>query len=145
MKEIKEIIPNSTHSDGIKVPEGYFEDFAARMSQILPERPELDVRKITPPRSIWQRVRPYAFMAAMFAGVWCMLKMFTMMSGVSTEISFDNDPVLSDAASNDIIVSEIIDDVSHYEFYEYCDYELLNADSLGLDIDTSKVSGLVIE
>lgn len=146
MKDIKEILPDCSKRDGLKVPEGYFEDFAARMCASLPERPELDVKAIVKPRTVWQRIRPYAYMAAMFAGVWCMLKMFTMMSHNPSDINFDNDPILSEAATNEVIVSEIIDDITPYEFYnEFTDEELLHADSLGLDIDSAMVNGLVLD
>lgn len=146
MKEIKEILPDCTHGDGLKVPEGYFEDFADRLSKSLPDRPELKEPTIVKPRTMWQHARPYVYLAAMFAGVWCMLKMFTMMTQSSSEISFENDPILSEAGSNEVIVNDIIDDISPYEFYnEYSDFELAHADSFGIDIDTSMVYGLVMD
>ena len=58
---------------GMKVPGNYFADFTEKMTESLPERefPEL----VQP--SLWLRVRPWIYMAAMFAGIWLMMKMFT--------------------------------------------------------------------
>lgn len=85
-------------SDGMTVPEGYFADFAAKMDAAIPER---EPRVIEMPRTWWQKVRPYAYLAAMFAGIWCMLQMFSLMGGVPTTITPDNNPVLAEAISND--------------------------------------------
>lgn len=57
---------------GFKVPEGYFADFADKMAASLPEKQIKIERKPTR----WMRIRPYVYMAAMFAGVWCMMYMF---------------------------------------------------------------------
>ena len=41
---------------GMKVPEGYFEDFVGQMMDRLPEYPE---RPIPQQLSRWQRIKPY--------------------------------------------------------------------------------------
>ena len=62
--------------DGMTVPDGYFADFQARMEALLPVNEQAETpREIEAPRSFWDRVRPFVYMAAMFAGVWCMVKM----------------------------------------------------------------------
>ena len=58
---------------GMKVPENYFADFTEKMVESLPEREFPMPEQPT----LWLRVRPWVYMAAMFAGVWLMLKMFT--------------------------------------------------------------------
>lgn len=113
--------PQTPHSlprhDGMTVPEGYFGDFARRMAGSLPERPELSA-PAPAPRSPWQRVRPYVYMAAMFAGVWCMLKMFAIMSGSATQ-PLDTNPVMAEALGNDAFVNQfIIDDLSQWDLYD---------------------------
>lgn len=85
-------------SDGMTVPEGYFVDFAAKMDAAIPER---EPKVIEMPRTWWQKVRPYAYLAAMFAGIWCMLQMFSLMGGVKGSITPDNNPVLAEAINND--------------------------------------------
>jgi len=120
MKEEYNILDKAAHRDGLTVPEGFFDDFCAKMEAKLPKRPELDTPQTPIKHTTWQRFRPYVYMAAMFAGVWCMLKMFTLMSAADKEISFENDPILAEAASNGEIVEEfIIDDISTSDIYEH--------------------------
>ena len=58
-------------------------------------------------------------MAAMFAGVWCMMKMFSMTGNGTTDLSFDHNPVLTAALSNDEFVNEIVvDDYSEEQILE---------------------------
>lgn len=58
------------------------------VSAQLPERKERKAPKLT----VWQRVKPYVYLAAMFAGIWCTMKMFHLAS--SPEISLDNPPAM---------------------------------------------------
>lgn len=92
--------------DGMTVPEGYFADFAARMEASLPRQPWEDQPANVMPRSFWSRIRPYAYMAAMFAGVWCMMKMFSLMSSDGTGISPERNSVLAEAISDDTFISD---------------------------------------
>lgn len=59
---------------GFKVPENYFEDFNKRMADMLPE---VEITPVDVKPTMWQRVRPLIYMAAMFAGVWCMMTVFS--------------------------------------------------------------------
>lgn len=119
MKQDDNILTKLDHHDGMTVPEGYFADFARRMEATLPERPELSVsaeRQV--PRTLWQKVRPYTYMAAMFAGVWCMLKMFTMLTSTSLQ-PLETNPTMADAFSNDTFVNEyVIPDVNQWDLYD---------------------------
>ena len=60
-----------------RVPEGYFESFTSRMLEQLPEYPAKPA-----PRQLsrWQRIKPYVYLAAMFAGIWCMMQVFHRVS-----------------------------------------------------------------
>ncbi len=59
---------------GFKVPENYFDDFNKRMSQMLPD---VEITPVDVKPTMWQRVKPLVYLAAMFAGVWCMLQVFS--------------------------------------------------------------------
>lgn len=107
---MKDILTKVNHSDGMTVPEGYFEDFAARMTASLPEREWERGEPRVVPRSFWQRVRPYVYLAAMFAGVWCMMNIFDFVrtgAGLGVETSatlaaaMDNDHFISDYFVNE--------------------------------------------
>ncbi len=76
MKKDGKILEQIGGKTGYKVPEGYFEQFAARMTEQLPER-EIPMPEVV---STWKRISPYLYMAAMFAGVWLMVQMFVSPS-----------------------------------------------------------------
>ena len=65
--------------NGMTVPNGYFEDFTTKMMAKIPEEP---VVIELPKRTMWQRVKPYVYMAALFAGAYLMLDMFNIASGL---------------------------------------------------------------
>lgn len=55
------------------VPDDYVDQLITNVEQNLPPYPEMPAAR---PLSLWQKVRPYVYMAAMFAGIWCMMKVF---------------------------------------------------------------------
>lgn len=119
MKKGEDILKKINRNDGMTVPEGFFEDFVAKMEAMLPERPEAEQPRRIEHRTTWQRVRPYVYMAAMFAGIWCMLKMFTMMGPGNIDLSIDKNHILTDALSDDNFVYEyIIDDLNDSELFD---------------------------
>lgn len=71
-KDKKDILAKIGKDAGFRVPEGYFDSFAEK---IVKELPEPDVTPIQPVTR-WQRVRPFVYMAAMFVGIWLMMKIF---------------------------------------------------------------------
>ncbi len=118
MKQDEDILKKLDHRDGMTVPEGYFAEFASRMEASLPDRPELSATVPSAPRTWWQRVRPYTYMAAMFAGVWCMLKMFTMLTSTSP-MPLETNPIMAEAFSNDTFVNEyVMPEVDEWELYD---------------------------
>lgn len=121
MQKAKEnILDVIGRKDGMTVPEGYFEDFQKRMEAMLPRNEAAEsTAKPQPPRTFFHRVRPYIYMAAMFAGIWCMIKMFSMMGSTSVDLSIDKHEVLSSALSDEDFVYEyILDDVSEREMLD---------------------------
>lgn len=125
MKE-KDILSKIDHSDGMTVPEGYFDDFASRMIASLPEQ-EWEREPVVMSRSVWQKIRPYIYLAAMFMGVWCMMKMVDLMRP-DTAFSIDGNPILAAAIENDDFINDyflnetdvndyqLIDDLYHTDF-----------------------------
>lgn len=103
---MKDILEKINHNDGLTVPDGYFEEFAARLTASLPEREWEKPQPKVMPRSFWQKVRPYVYLAAMFMGVWCMMKMFDLMRTDSTGLSIENNPVMTAALSNDHFIND---------------------------------------
>lgn len=117
-----DILKKVDRNDGMTVPEGYFESFAERMAASLPEMEwEKPASARVMPRSVWQKIRPYVYMAAMFMGVWCMMKMFDMMRTDSQGLSFDNNPVIAAAMGNEYFVDDYMStqsDLNDYQLFE---------------------------
>lgn len=113
-------------SAGMKVPDGYFDSFVASMNDKLPYRPEAEdpnyISEESKPKTTWQQLRPYVYLAAMFAGIWLMLQVFASVSITTDLMPIDENPVLSEAFSdenfvydycyNDYSSFEIIDDIN---------------------------------
>lgn len=80
MKQDKDILSKLGKDAGFKVPDNYFADFNKKLLESLPEP------NITPQLkpSLWLRVRPYVYLAAMFAGLWCTMRIFNDMSGAGS-------------------------------------------------------------
>lgn len=114
------ILEKNNRRRGMTVPEGYFEDFAARMASSLPEQPwETAAAVPTPRRTFWQTVKPYVYMAAMFAGIWCMMKVFDHVRPSANDLSVDNNPVLTAALNDKDFVNEyFIDDMDEGDVYD---------------------------
>lgn len=129
MDKKSDILTRNNRHSGMTVPEGYFADFVSRMEQTLPEKSQLAPAELHP-RTFWQKVRPYAYMAAMFAGIWCMLKMFTMMGGGSADLSIENYKGVTTALTDEHFVKDyVVPDVDDYDFYE----DLYNQDEFTPD------------
>lgn len=67
MKEEDEIRRKCGTENPFAVPEGYFENFARQLMDQLPEQaaPAFIETKVT----VWQRIKPWLYMAAMFGGL----------------------------------------------------------------------------
>ena len=119
MKPEKDILSKIARHDGMTVPDGYFTDFALKMADSLPDRAELspDKGSLAAKRTFWSTIRPYTYMAAMFAGVWCMLKLFTILSASPYDISkIESNPVMAEALNNeDFMLDYIYDDVNQWD------------------------------
>lgn len=64
-------------SNGMIVPKGYLEEFTSKMMDKIPQEPA--VIEI-PKRTLLQIIRPYTYLAAMFAGAYLMLNIFSVGS-----------------------------------------------------------------
>ena len=115
--EESEILNKIGRDAGFRVPEGYFDDFNSRMKDMLPE---VEITEVDQKPTLWVTIRPYLYMAAMFAGVWCMMKVFNVfnqsvsaeqrVSEVASSINIDNNAdefIMSGGASDyDIMTYE---------------------------------------
>lgn len=142
MKEEKDILSRINRRDGMTVPDGFFADFADRMAKSLPTTEfELSANEpIKPPyRTFWQRVRPYTYLAAMFAGVWCMLKMFTTLTGDPAASQMSPSPVLANALDNEVFVNDyVIEGLNQWDLMDEMMDEGFDVRLLSLPIDEAE-------
>ena len=73
MEEEKRILRKIGTKNPFTVPEGYFESFPQELMEKLPEKePLLSVSEPT----LWQRVKPWIYMTAMFCGIMLSVRIF---------------------------------------------------------------------
>ena len=56
-----------------RVPENYFEDFTQELMKKLPEKEPM---QYLPEPTLWQRVKPWVYMTAMFCGIMLSVRIF---------------------------------------------------------------------
>lgn len=88
MKEEDKLIETFGRKGPWSVPDGYFESVRTEILSKLPEYPEVEQPSSM---SVWQRVKPYVYLAAMFAGIWCMMNIFHRASSMGS-LNLDNPP-----------------------------------------------------
>lgn len=120
MKQEEQLISKYGKDSGMRVPEGYFADLEQQIKASLPPYKKA-------PQSIslsrWQRVKPYVYLAAMFCGIWLMMKVFhTATQPIS--LSLDNPPAA---------LVEMIDDGLDYDV-NYLPYQMLEFDDEDEDL-----------
>lgn len=108
---------------GFKVPENYFDDFNKRMADMLPD---VEITPVEVKPTMWQRVKPLAYLAAMFAGVWCMMSVFSHFTGTDYGLKINElAEKLQDDKSNveDFIMSGSVTD---YDIINYEDSVMMS-------------------
>lgn len=101
---------------GFKVPENYFADFNRRMTEMLPD---VEITPVDVKPTMWQRVKPLVYMAAMFAGLWCMMSIFSHFTpqGNMDSVRAVAEKLYDDKGNvDDFIMSGVSDyDILNYE------------------------------
>ena len=133
---------------GFKTPEGFLEPVYKQVMNTLPERKPFKV----PQRTVWQRMRPYLYLTAMFLGLWATMKIVAQLQVAPQEtISLDNPPALVAQAlstpdvTNQIDLSQDVSDLaiagdiaanydSFEDFEKDFDYEF-TAQVDGIDVE----------
>ncbi len=111
MKEEDFIRQQAGKENPFKAPEGYFEDFTARLMQQLPER-EATTEPVHAPTS-WQKIKPWLYMAAMFIAI--LLPIRFMMEHTEQETEY----------TEEYLEYAILDNsgMDDYSFYQYMNAE----------------------
>ena len=130
MKHDDSTILNKYGKDsGFKVPENYFEDFNKKMAEMLPD---VEITPVDIKPTMWQRIKPLAYMAAMFAGVWCMMSVFSHFTNPNDMSSVR--AVAEKLEDNNSNVEEFImsGSVSDYDIMSYEDSVMMSNEDVNL-------------
>lgn len=73
MKEENYLLRKVGTSNPFRVPDRYFEEFAQDLMNKLPEKESIS---ITYEATLWQRVKPWLYMTAMFCGIMLSVRVF---------------------------------------------------------------------
>ncbi len=97
------------------VPEDYFKNLVPSIMEQLPEKEPQPV----PPVRLWDRVKPWVYMAAMFCGM-----LFTLKAVIGTSTMTSHGPLFTEEQASDIpdeYIDPIIDEmmVDDYTLYMY--------------------------
>lgn len=76
MKQEDDLLKKVGTKNPFKVPDNYFENFNKNIMEKLPEKNVTPEKEIT----LWDKVKPWIYMAAMFAGIMLMFKTFNSIS-----------------------------------------------------------------
>ena len=125
MKEKKsDILSKIGRNSGFNVPENYFDNFAKEMENILPNHKVIP--EVRP--SKWDRIRPYVYMTAMFAGIRCMMWIFNDLTGNNGN-KYNSTIVAGFQSSENINEFLLHGDVSEYDIYTYEDSVAANEEA----------------
>jgi len=117
-KEDSPILEKLGKDAGFRVPDNFFEQFNQKLADSLPEV-EITETEIVP--SLWQRVRPYVYLAAMFAGVWCMIHLFSIMqkpSDLQNQVARIAEGVQDEKNAEELLLNGIVTDSDIIYNYE---------------------------
>ena len=118
MKEEDNILKKVGTENAFRVPEGYFENFTSELMNRLPEKEKLAFEQKEP--TMWERVKPWAYMAAMFVGAALIIRVASSdrksvadIDVAATEIETE---VVSDEMIDMALDRAMLDDYSLYVY-----------------------------
>ena len=110
------MVTENNKLDGLKdrqpfrVPDGYFEGLTEDIMCRLPENPVIEETKVV---SLYDRVRPLLYLAAMFAGIIVIINVLKFMPG-----TFGNDNSGTIVKTSSVDVVDIDEDAEFMEYIE---------------------------
>ncbi|MCF2738797.1 hypothetical protein QVN91_07275 [Bacteroides caecigallinarum] len=128
MKEDTELKNRVGKENPFKVPEGYFENIVPEIMKQLPEAEVQEEVEVT----MWERVKPWVYMVAMFCGLMFGLRVMMNDRPVSTSINAgdvsmtDSVQGIPDEYIDPILDQAMMDDYTLYMYLTDADLEIYN-------------------
>lgn len=128
MKEDTELKNRIGKENPFKVPEGYFENIVPEIMKQLPEAEVQEEVEVT----MWERMKPWVYMVAMFCGLMFGLRVMMNDRPVSTGINAgdvsmtDSVQGIPDEYIDPILDQAMMDDYTLYMYLTDADLEIYN-------------------
>ena len=103
-----------------KVPDNYFANFNEEIMDLLPEKEFEPPVKMT----LWDRAKPWVYMAAMFIGLYFMINFLTNNGSSATQETVVAEQTTQSAVNNVDYWSTV--HITEEEFYEYLEGQLID-------------------
>lgn len=115
MKKENDLLNGIGQRNPFTVPEGYFDQFPKELMDRLPEKqPQPDDAQ---PITLWQRVKPWVYMAAMFCGLMCSVRVFVGAPKADTPLfTAAETENLSDEYLDSMLDHSLMDDYTLYVY-----------------------------
>ena len=104
MKEEDNILKKVGRENSFKVPEGYFENLTSEVMGKLPEKEKPAFEEVKQP-TMWTRVKPLFYMAAMFIGAALIIRVASSNHQPATV----DDQLTANDAGTEVVSDEYID------------------------------------
>lgn len=125
MKEEDELLKKYGTQNPFTVPEGYFEDFSKKLMDKLPEKEYTPTATAT--ITTWQRIKPWAYMAAMFCGLMFTVRVVVGPPKQDTPIfTAAETEQFSDEYIETILDHSMLDDYALYQYLTDADSDMYN-------------------
>lgn len=124
MKEEDELLKRCGTKNPFTVPDNYFENFSKELMDKLPEKEQpATSMEIT----MWQRVKPWVYMAAMFCGLMFTVRVVVGPPKQDTPLfSAAETEEFSDEYVEAILDHSMMDDYSFYQYLTEADTDMYN-------------------
>ena len=118
MKEDDNLLRKVGTGNSFQVPEGYFETLTSEVMSKLPQQEKVSVPN--KPVTRWDHIKPWVYMAAMFAGAALIVRVGSSDRSSQIDdaiaIAVDDTTILSDQFINTAIDESMLDDYSLYVY-----------------------------
>lgn len=120
MNKDKDLLKRYGRKAPYSLPEGYFDDFADKLMEKLPEREVAPEPKVT----LWTRIKPWVYMAAMFCGLMLSVRMLVGTDAVQeTDTSAETIAGYSMEELDVIMDKTMMDDYTLYKYLTEADFD----------------------
>lgn len=114
MEHFDETKDFGTRKTGMKVPDNYFSDFSTKMEFLINAEEKVEADS-APKISIWNKVKPWMYLAAMFVSFVVVFKVFL----VNENNVANNTANASLTEKQNMFEQALIAPVNDYDVYEY--------------------------